>query len=196
MFTTKKKKIFVLLGHPYDKSLCSALSDAYVEEAQKSGHEVRYTKLGSLTFDPILHKGYVERQELEPDLVTFQQNVCWAEHVVFVFPTWWGTMPALLKGLFDRAWLPGFAFNFKKNGFGWKKHLKGRTAHIITTSNSPAFILNWIFGARLSELRLLTLWFAGFAYPRMTRFSGMAKPREGCVPCVLKKVRKLGKKGL
>ena len=47
---------------------------------------------------------------------------------------------AELKGLFDRAWLPHFAFNFADHGLTWRKLLKGRTARVITCANSTPWM--------------------------------------------------------
>lgn len=49
-------------------------------------------------------------QALEPCLQRCQESLLWAEHLIIVYPVWWGTMPALLKGWLDRVLLPGFAF--------------------------------------------------------------------------------------
>jgi putative NADPH-quinone reductase len=46
-------------------------------------------------------------------------------------------MPALLKGWVDRVFVPGFAYNMK--GFFSVKHLSGRTATLITTSQAPTW---------------------------------------------------------
>src|SRR5690606_7614580 len=63
----------------------------------------------------------------------------WAEHLVVVYPTWWGTMPAILKGFFDRTFLPGFAFKYRKDSQYWDKLLSGKTAHVIITADTPVW---------------------------------------------------------
>ena len=162
MFSKKFKKIFILLGHPDVDSLNRTLSDEYERGAKEAGHEVRRMNIGDMQFDPILHHGYRLKQELEPDLLSFQENVCWCEHFVVVYPSWWSTMPAILKGLIDRAWLSGFAFKFYSGGNLWKKLLKGRSATMIVTSDTAPLIQRILFGDTTNELRKGILGFSGF----------------------------------
>ncbi len=93
------KRILVILGHPNRDSFCGAIVHSYMEGAKAAGNEVQLIAVGDLSFDPILHKGYSSIQELEPDLTAGQTAITWAQHIVFVYPLWWGGMPALLKGL-------------------------------------------------------------------------------------------------
>jgi putative NADPH-quinone reductase len=139
------KRILVILGHPDPASFCAALASAYIDGAGAAGHEVRSIRLGELTFDPILHEGYRRIQELEPDLRAAQDDVAWAEHLVFVYPTWWGAMPALLKGFFDRAFLPGFAFKYRDNSPFWDRLLAGRSARLLVTMDTPPWYYRWVY---------------------------------------------------
>ena len=157
------KKIFVFLGHPDTDSMCREFADSYAKGANETGNEVRRMNIGDMAFDPILHHGYKVIQELEPDLKIFQENVLWCEHLVIVYPSWWSTMPALLKGLFDRSWLPGFAYKFKLNGLGWMRLLKGRTATVFVSSDSAPLLARFLFGDNVNEIRDGILWFAGFS---------------------------------
>lgn len=139
------KRILVILGHPANKSFCGALADSYVKGAEAAGNEVRLISLGNLSFDPVLHNGYATIQELEPDLVTAQAAITWAQHIVFVYPIWWGAMPALLKGFIDRVFLPGFAFKYREGSQFWDRLLSGRSAHLLVTMDTPPWYFRWVY---------------------------------------------------
>jgi putative NADPH-quinone reductase len=156
-----KKKIFILLGHPDQDSFNSTLANEYQKAAEEAGHEVRRMNLEEMNFDPVLHHGYRLIQELEPDLKSFQENLRWCEHFVIFYPSWWSSMPAKLKGIFDRAWLPGFAFKFTGE-FSWDKLLKGRSATMFVTSDTFPLFQRIIFGDTTNELKKGILWFSGF----------------------------------
>ncbi len=169
MFSNKKKKIFILLGHPDEDSFNCTLADEYQRGAEEAGHEVRRVNISDMSFDPILHHGYRLKQELEPDLLSFQEDVNWCDHFVIFYPSWWSTMPALLKGLFDRVWLPGFAYKFTSD-FSWEKLLKGKSATMVITSDTIPLVQRIIFGDTTNELRKGILWFAGFSPIRVYKF--------------------------
>jgi putative NADPH-quinone reductase len=197
------KKIYILVGDPNDdmenKSLNTMLADEYMRGAKESGHEVRYTHLGSIKFDPILHKGYRVIQPLEPDLVQVQEDMKWADHIVIFHPVWWDSMPSLLKGMFDRMWIPGFAFNYRKTGLlkgmAWIKDLKGKSARIVQTSGSWPIIVTLIFGDPSKLMRVGILGFAGVSPIKVTKFGPATKAPEARIHKWKKKVYMLGMKG-
>lgn len=127
------KKILVFEGNPKEKSLCKLISETYVRGAKDSGHEVKIFHISDMKFDPNLKEGYNKNQKLEKDLVEVQKKILWANHLVFVYPIWWGSLPAKFKGLVDRVFLPGFAFKFEKRTILPKQFLKGKSARMITT---------------------------------------------------------------
>ena len=101
--------------------------------------------MGDLSLDPVLPKGYARIQELEPDLLAAQAAVTWAQHIVFVYPTWWGGMPALLKGFIDRVFLPGFAFRYREDSPFWDRLLTGRSAHLLVTMDTPPWYYRLVY---------------------------------------------------
>lgn len=194
------KKVFILLGHPNKDAFTGSCADAYEQGALDAGHEVRRQNIGEMKFDPILRKGYLEIQELEPDLITFQENVKWADHFVILYPNWWGTMPAILKGIFDRAWLPGFAFQFKKDAKGIRKYiwdcpLRGKTARIIILANTHPWVARTLFGDFTNELSRATLGFSGIK-AKHSIFSPSEKASDATRERWHKKIRNMGKKAV
>jgi len=158
------KRIFILLGHPDSgpEPMSRQLADTYEAAARAAGHEVRRMNIFDLSFDPILHKGYRAIQELEPDLKLVQENLSWCEHFVLAYPNWWGGMPGELKGMWDRMFLPRFAFRMWKNRFGWDALLKGRTARVLITCGNPAYLDHFAFGDFTASIKRSLLQFAGF----------------------------------
>lgn len=100
--------------------------------------------LGELRFDPVLWHGYNGIQPLEPDLLEAQESIRWADVLVFAYPTWWGSPPALLKGFFDRVFLPGFAFKYRENSRLWDRLLSGRSARLLVTMDTPHWYYRWV----------------------------------------------------
>lgn len=191
-----QKKITVILGHTYNKGFCASLFEEYIKSAKTAGHEVKTIKLGELDFDPILHKGYHEIQELEPDLVDAQEKIKWAEHLVFIFPNWWASFPAILKGFIDRAFLPGFAFKYHKNDPLWDKLLKGRSARLIVTMDSPSlFYKIFLCSAGVKTIKTGVLKFCGISPVKITYVDRVKNLSTDQKNKWFKKVEKLGKMG-
>jgi putative NADPH-quinone reductase len=103
-------------------------------------------------------------------------------------------MPALLKGLFDRAWLPGFAYKFLPSGLAWHRLLRGKTATVYITSDSHPFLARFLFGDNVNEIRDGILWFAGF-YPKIRKIGPVKKISPERRARLVEKFRKLGSRG-
>lgn len=191
------KKTLLILGHPDKDSYCAVLAKSYLRGAEKSGREIRSLFLGEMDFDPVLHHGYKTIQELEPDLKKAQEDIKWAEHLVFVYPTWWGSMPAILKGFIDRIILPGFAYKFHEKGHGWNKLLKGKTAHLIVTMGAPAWYYNLVYAAvghRLMKKNILG--FCGVKTTKETTISSIAELSDQVRVSWIQKMEVFGEKTL
>lgn len=188
------KKVLIILGHPNKETFCGSLAAAYKSGALSAGAEVKEICISDLEFDPILHRGYKEIQELEPDLLKSQELIKWAEHLVFIYPTWWATMPALLKGFLDRVFLPGFAFKYRENSAFWDKYLTGKSARLITTMDAPAWYNFLVYGnAGQKAMKRGTLQFCGIKPVKVTTIGGVKAMKKEQLTGWLAKAEEFGK---
>lgn len=189
-------RITILDGHPRAESLGAALADAYARGAKSAGHEVRRLAPRDLDFQ-VVHRGYEEGDAIEADLVTAQETISWCEHLVVVHPVWWGSMPAELKGFFDRTFLPGWAFKFHPGKTWWDRLLAGRSARVIQTSATPNWAMKLAyFNCAGIALKDSTLRFCGFKPVRLTQFGGVGHgfSEEKAQPWIAK-CEQLGQQG-
>jgi NAD(P)H dehydrogenase (quinone) len=123
-----------------------------------------------MTFDPLLHEGFERVQQLESDLQSAHDAILAANHLVFIFPLWLGTLPAILKGFLERVLLPDLVEPAKQGCF--VKTLKGKSARVIVSMGMPGFIYRWWFGAHaVKMLKRNILRFVG-AHPIRTTIYG------------------------
>src|SRR5579872_5548971 len=113
--------VLLLLAHPRRDSLCGAIADAYAAGAASAGVDLRRCELAALDFEYNVNEISPSDQAPEDGLRSAMEAIVWADHIVIVFPTWWGTMPAVLKAFLDRVLAPGFAFAGREHGEGWEK---------------------------------------------------------------------------
>ena len=189
------KRIFVLDGHPAATSLSRTFAETYAERARAAGHEVRLAHLSEMRFDADFGQGsYTDWKPLEPALEQVVKQIEWAEHIVLATPMWWGGMPAKLKGLVDRALLPGRAFDTRVTRMGMPAPmLGGRTARVIVTSDTPGWFLRLVYrNAIRHQVGGQILRFVGIGPVRFTHFTGASAPRAGLMERWIGRVGRLG----
>ena len=188
------KKTFIINGHPDKESFCFALAESYKKGADSAGADCKLVHLIDLEFNPILTFGYRKISELEPDLVKMQQEILAADHLVLVYPNWWATFPALLKGFLDRVLVPGFAFKYREDSPFWDKLLAGKTARMIVTMDTPKwyyFLMNK--NAGYNAMRIGVLEFCGIKPVKITSFAQVKSSDEAKRKKWLAEVEELGK---
>jgi putative NADPH-quinone reductase len=141
-------RICIIQGHPTRGGghFCHATADAYAQGAAAAGHAVRTLAVAEMEFPVLGSKEEWDKSPPPAAIVSAQQAISWAEHLVIIHPLWIGAMPALLKGFFEQALRPGFAMALIQNG-GWSKLLAGRSARVVVTMGMPAVVYRWYFGA-------------------------------------------------
>jgi len=107
-------RCLVIYCHPCPESFNAAVRDTAIEALQAAGHEVRLIDLYGEGFDPVLgpaeRRRYNEAGDNEEPVRERIEQIRWAEMMVFVYPTWWYGLPAMLKGWLDRVWVPHVTF--------------------------------------------------------------------------------------
>jgi len=173
------KKILIINGHPNKESFNFGLAEAYKKGAMQSDAEIKEIIIRDLQFNPNLTFGYQKISVLEPDLIEAQEKIKRADHLVWIHPVWWGGLPAITKGFIDRVFLPGFGFKYKDNSVWWDKLLKGKTAHIITTLDTPSFYYWFGFGRpSVNQLKKSTLEFCGIKPVKVTYVGPLRNSKE------------------
>ena len=188
-----KKKILIINGHPDAESFNYGLSEAYKKGVLKSNAEVKEIRIRELEFNPNLKFGYRKRTELEPDLLEAQEKLKWANHIVWVYPVWWGAVPAIMKGFLDRVLLPGFAFQKREGSVWWDKYFTGKTSRLICTMDQPSWYYKLIYKSPShNAMKKLTMNFIGVKSVKITAIGPIRLSKDEFRQKWLNKIEKLG----
>lgn len=113
-------KILVVYAHPVETSFVAGLHAAAVRTLQAAGHEVDDCDLYGEGFDPVLSRQ--DRIDYHDPIINRRRVSCYvdriksAEALLFIHPVWNFGLPAILKGFFDRVFLPGVSFDIDAAG--------------------------------------------------------------------------------
>jgi NAD(P)H dehydrogenase (quinone) len=138
-------RCLVVKAHPLSESLCSSMTRRVVEMLQAVGHEVTLEDLCAEKFDAAMtgeeRASYYEGQYSTQAVSEQVENLLSTEAIVLVFPTWWFSYPAILKGWFDRVWAPGVAYDHSPGYGPIKPRLRNlREMLVITSLGAPWWV--------------------------------------------------------
>ncbi|MEG2338976.1 MAG: NAD(P)H-dependent oxidoreductase [Clostridium sp.] len=129
----------IIYAHPNKNSFTKVIADRLRETLEGSGHSVNFRDLYEIEFNPVLTQEDYERLEKGDtpcDILVEQEFIKEADNIIFVFPTWWESMPAIMRGYIDRVFSYGFAYGSDENGaIGL---LNGKTASIIQLAGASS----------------------------------------------------------
>lgn len=107
-------RVLVVYAHPCGESFNAAVRDRLLGGLSAAGHEVRVADLYAEGFDPVMgdaeRRGYHAPGANEAPVAGELERLRWCEALVFVYPTWWFGLPAILKGWLDRVFVPHATF--------------------------------------------------------------------------------------
>jgi NAD(P)H dehydrogenase (quinone) len=140
----------VVYCHPCPESFTAAVRDTVIETLNARGHAASLIDLYAEKFDPVMSADERRTYHDEgPNLLPVQahvERVQWAEGMVFVYPTWWYGLPAMLKGWLERVMVPGFAFGMPDERQGPRPMLRNirHIAALTTCGATP--LVTWLMG--------------------------------------------------
>jgi putative NADPH-quinone reductase len=147
-------KILIILAHPEEKSFNAAMFNTAIQSLEAAGHEVKTTDLYQENYQPVSGKDnftrlkntdYFKQQDEElfavqqstlmPDIVSEQEKIEWCDIMIWQFPLYWFSSPAILKGWVDKVFTMGKFYDNGKifsNGFS-----TGKQAMLSVTTGGP-----------------------------------------------------------
>jgi len=137
----------VVVAHPSVESFTMALTRVYVSELEKLGHSQHTRDLYRMGFNPLLSAQELAAaaSPVSADVSQAQEDIRAADALTVIYPLWWLSMPAIMKGYIDRVFSRGFAY--ESHGGIVRGLLSGKQAVLITISGAPQPLLvqssNW-----------------------------------------------------
>jgi len=187
------KKILIIYGHPVRDTFSDDLAGEYLRGAKVGRAEIRQINLNDLEFNLNLSGGYRIQSKPEEDISRAQEDIVWCDHMVFIYPNWWATFPAMVKGFIDRTFLPGFAFRYRKGSSRPERLLRGKTARIIVTMDNPVWYYRMVYRAPgIRAMKNAILQFCGVHPVRTTLIGSVRKSTPAVRQRWLKRLYKLG----
>ena len=133
-------KHLIIYTHLNPASFSKAITDQVEKVSSEKGDEIKIIDLYADKFNPVLEFPDIEHmfmgKDAPSDVKKYQDLVSWADHLTFVYPMWWGQMPAMLKGFIDRVFSNGYAFVYSKEGIP-SGLLNGKTAQLYVCTGTP-----------------------------------------------------------
>jgi len=112
-------KILTVVSHPRVDSLTFAVAERFMQGLIDAGHETEMFDLHRSGFNPVLWKAdepdpSSDRKIYSPEVETEIERMNKHDALAYIFPVWWHSFPAMLKGYIDRVWNDGFAYGSNK----------------------------------------------------------------------------------
>lgn len=140
----------IISSHPYEGSFNYAVVNNLKNHLADKGHAISVIDLVKDGFNPVMTKEDLKQWgsgQIEDELIKkYQEKIKNAETLIFPFPIWWGSMPAVLKGFCDKVFLQGFAYKYNESG-QMQGILTDKKAVVITTMETPLEVYNGMFNS-------------------------------------------------
>lgn len=149
--------VIIIYTHPHRKGYNGIVLNAVMKRLDVLKKSYKVLDLYKMNFNPILteKEHYTSGNKfVAPDVKRIQDMFDADQEYIFIYPTWWFSGPAMIKGFLDRVLTPGWAYKFTRQKLNPLIPLKLRKGHatIITTADGPTelyYLTQYIPGASL-----------------------------------------------
>jgi putative NADPH-quinone reductase len=186
------QRLLVLYAHPSHRGLNGAILDAFLEGIGEAGIEHRLRDLNAIGFKAVLDEAeWVDgfAGKVPPDCLAEQEQVLWADAMAWIFPAWNFSLPAILKGYLDRAFLiPGFAFDSDPDGVVYRGGLLKHKKALIIQTLGGSLQTGYRFGnvSDYCQAAVSSLHYAGIRNTHVAQFWNLYKETAKDSPEVLR----------
>lgn len=146
----------IVFGHPYEKSFNSAILYEVTNELAHRGEQYEVLDLTKDGFNPAMRPDELRLFSVgktsDPIAQRYIDVLLRTDAIIFIFPVWWGTEPASIKGFFDKVCLKGIAYEETPEGL--KPLLNFCKTTVITTSEAPSFLFKPYFEGYMKPMML------------------------------------------
>lgn len=192
-------KSLIIYAHPYNGSFCHAVKEKVLETLKEEGKEYSIIDLYADKFDPVMSgedlKLYSKGGTTDKNVEKYLDILGETDSLFVIFPVWWGVMPAILKGFFDKVFLPKKAYVPMKSGLLKPKFPQIKKTVIFNTLGGPKFYHNWILMFPVKKVVAnTTLKLIGAKKIKIVQFDSMKKSTDKKRATWLENVKKSVKK--
>lgn len=188
------KNILIINGNPKNESFSSAITETYKNAAENSGATIKIINMKDLKFEAFQTE--FKDYEVSEDILNARKSIKEADHIVWVYPIWWYSMPAMLKAFIEQTFMSGFAFQYLKSEkmLKWDKFLTGKTTSIISTMDAPPWYYNLLIKNPGGRFLKASMSFCGIKFKNKLYFGSVKLSSEEQRQKWLQKVELFGKK--
>lgn len=184
--------ITIIYSHPYDGSFNHAVLESVIARLEATDRKYQLADLYKDGFNPVMTPADLKlyskgetADELARKYLTMLEN---SDQVIMIFPVWWGMMPAMVKGFFDKVLLRGGAYDYSPDGAMLPALQISRTV-VVTTSQSPSVMFGSFFEGYLAPMVLNSVGMTGVEWYNCDNTShGTNEHREAFIRMLNEKI--------
>ena len=144
-------RVLLIKCHPSAASYSAAIAERCETTLREAGHDLRVTDLYAIQFNPVMSEtewhGYHDAEINQTPVASHLDDLIWAQALVFVYPTWWFGLPAMLKGYLDRVWIPHVTFEIPSQ----TQNMRPRMQHIRKIGVVTTCGASWLVSKMMGE---------------------------------------------